>query len=115
MTDIRVMISKDGSTVDWCSPLLLAQPLDNSQDLETLVTVLLSTDRVAPIPHFGLQHWERRGSWHDGIVGEFGSGFWMKVERNLWGSGSKLAQIVADAQLALDPLYTVEQLIQSQP
>lgn len=111
MADIPLILSSDSTTLDWCNPLELAQPIDNSRDVETYVLMLLLTDRTTPEFHYGLQQFERRGSWHDSYVGEFGSLFWLGVERNQWNSGSKINQIQRWAEQALEPVYE-EALIQ---
>jgi phage gp46-like protein len=105
LVDIPIRVSSDLASMDWPPPSVLAQPLDNSQDLNTYVLMLLATDRVVPLPHANLQPIERRGSWHDAIVGEFGSILWGFVERNLWGTGSKLAQVQAACEQALQTVY----------
>jgi phage gp46-like protein len=73
--------------------------------------MLLCTDRVAPEFHYGLAPYQRRGSWHDSYVGEFGSLFWLGTEMNQWHQGSKLAQIQRWAEMALQTVFD-EGLIQ---
>jgi hypothetical protein len=111
MVDIPLTLSADGTSLDWVSPAILAQPIDNSQDVETYILMLLTTNRVAPEFHYGLLPHQRRGSWHDTYVGEFGSLFWLGTDANQWNAGSKLAQILRWAEMAIETVYT-ENLIQ---
>ncbi len=105
MVDIPLTLSQDGLSLDWCNPLLLAQPADSTKDLETYVLMLLSTDRSVPTGHYGIETVARRGSWHEAYVGEFGVLFWLGSEENRWNNGSKLAQLQAWAEQALQTVY----------
>ena len=74
MVDIPIVIGPAYS-LDICAPSLLAQPIDNSQDLTTAILLSLGTDRVVdPATHYGLASFDRRGSWQDAIVDRSASG-----------------------------------------
>lgn len=111
MTDIRLQLSSDGTSLDWCDPSVLAQPIPDSQDVETYALMLLTTDRVAPSLQYGLLPIQRRGCWTNTYLGEFGSLFWLGTDENLWAGGSKLAQLQRWAEQALLPLFD-ENMIQ---
>jgi phage gp46-like protein len=104
MVDIPLQLASDGTSIDWPDVSVLAQPMDSSRDLASYVVMLLATDRVAPPAQYGLEPYQRRGSWHDSYVGEFGSLFWLATEENKWLSGPKLSQIKRYAEQALQPL-----------
>jgi Phage protein GP46 len=112
MTDIQLIIASDMTTIDWCPPAVLAQAIDSSQDVVTYITMLLCTDRVTPEFHYGLQPVQRRGSWHDAVVGEFGSLFWLGTEANQWNQGSKINQIQRWAEQALQTVYDEAMILQ---
>lgn len=113
LTDIPLILSSDGTSLDWANPIVLAQPVPDSQDVETYILMLLTTDRAAPLPfHYGLQPIQRRGTWTDSFNGEFGALFWLGVEMNQWSSGSKLAQIQRWAEQALQTIADENLILQ---
>jgi phage gp46-like protein len=112
LVDIPLTLSADSTSLDWVNPAVLAQPIDNSLDVQTYVLMLLTTNRVAPEFHYGLLPHQRRGHWGDSYTGEFGSLFWLGTDANQWNSGSKLAQIQRWAEQAVETVYE-ENMIQA--